>query len=354
MLINKPLKSEAIELLQALVATPSFSTKEDKTAEILSDFFKQKDITVSTKGNNLWATSKHWQQGRPTLLLNSHHDTVRPVKGWQQDPFEPVVENGKLFGLGSNDAGASLVSLAAVFTYFYEKKDLPYNLIFLASAEEEISGSNGVSWALPELGHIDFGIVGEPTQMQLAVAEKGLMVIDAMATGRAGHAARKEGINAIYIAMQDIHLLQNFHFEKSSNLLGPVKISVTQIEAGTQHNVVPDQCRYVIDVRTNEHYSNEEILATLQAKTTSELTARSLRLNSSGISLDHPLVNAGHALGLSHFGSPTLSDQTLMPFPTLKIGPGDSARSHTADEFIYLKEIEEGMEIYAQLIKNLT
>ncbi|MEO1259082.1 MAG: M20 family metallo-hydrolase [Bacteroidota bacterium] len=352
-MIKQPLKSEAVNLLKALIATASFSKQEDGTANLLADFISRKNLPVKRKGNNVWATSRFWHPNRPTLLLNSHHDTVQPVGGWLRNPFEPTIENGKLYGLGSNDAGASLVSLLAVFLHFCKAKNLPFNMIFLASAEEEISGNDGVSSVLPEMGHIDFGIVGEPTQMRMGIAEKGLLVIDAVATGKAGHAAREEGTNAIYIALKDIDLLQNFHFAETSTLLGPVKVSVTQIEAGKQHNVVPDQCRFVIDVRTNECYSNREVFDVLQARTTAKLTARSFRLNSSSIPLDHPLVQSGKSLGLSHFGSPTLSDQALMSFPTLKIGPGDSARSHTADEFIYLNEIADGIEIYARILDLL-
>lgn len=344
------LKSEAINLLKQLIATPSFSKEEGATADLLTTFFHQKNIPTERAGNNIWARAKHWRTDRPTLLLCSHHDTVRPVSGWQRDPFEAVVEEGKLYGLGSNDAGASLVALAAVFVHFYEEKNLPWNLIFLAAAEEEISGNKGVAMALPALGQVDVGIVGEPTGMQMAVAEKGLLVVDAEAHGVAGHAARDEGENAIYTALQDIEFLKNYRFEKVSDLLGPVKITVTQIEAGTQHNVVPDRCRFVIDIRTNECYTNEEVFSILQKNLRSELRARSFRLNSSSIPTDHPLVQRGKALGLRSYGSPTLSDSALMPFPTLKIGPGDSARSHTADEFVYLREIEEGIEIYERLI----
>lgn len=349
--INELMKTEAIYLLQQLIATPSFSREEAATADLLAAFFHQKNIPTERLGNNILARGKHWQADRPTLLLCSHHDTVRPVSGWRRDPFEPVVDDGKLYGLGSNDAGASLVSLAAVFVHFYEAKNLPWNLVFLAAAEEEVSGNQGVAMALPELGQVDVGIVGEPTGMQMAVAEKGLLVVEAEAHGVAGHAARDEGENAIYTALQDIDFLKNYRFEKTSDLLGPVKITVTQIEAGTQHNVVPDRCRFVIDIRTNECYPNEEVFAILQKNLRSELRARSFRLNSSGIPLDHPLVRRGEALGLRSYGSPTLSDAALIPFPTLKIGPGDSARSHTADEFVYIREIEEGIETYLKLIE---
>ncbi len=346
------LKTEAIELLKQLIATPSFSREEGATADLLAAFFHQKNIPTERKGNNVWARAKHWQHDRPTLLLCSHHDTVRPVAGWQRDPFQPTVEEGKLFGLGSNDAGASLVSLATVFAHFYEEKKLPWNLIFLGAAEEEVSGNQGVAMVLPQLGRIDCGIVGEPTGMQMAVAEKGLLVVDATAQGKAGHAAREEGENAIYTALQDIEFLRSYQFEKNSDLLGPVKMTVTQIEAGTQHNVVPDTCRFVVDIRTNEQYTNEDIFVILQTNLRSELRARSLRLNSSSIPLNHPLVQQGKALGLRSYGSPTLSDSALMPFPTLKIGPGESERSHTADEFVYLREIEEGIDIYERLIMS--
>lgn len=348
--IGQPLKKEAIELLKKLIASPSFSREEAATADLLAAFFHQKSIPTERLGNNVWAKTKHWQPDRPTLLLCSHHDTVRPVAGWQHDPFLPTVEAGKLYGLGSNDAGASLVALAAVFAHFYEVKNGPWNLIFLGAAEEEVSGNQGVAMVLPQLGRIDCGIVGEPTGMQMAVAEKGLLVVDATAHGKAGHAARNEGENAIYAALQDIDFLKNYQFEKTSDLLGPVKMTVTQIEAGTQHNVVPDTCRFVVDIRTNERYTNEEVFAILRTKLRSELRARSFRLNSSSIPTEHPLVLRGEALGLHSYGSPTLSDAALMPFPTLKIGPGESERSHTADEFVCIDEIENGIIVYEKLV----
>ena len=340
-------------LLQNLIATPSFSREEDKTADIIQDFFHKKNIPTERKGHNVWVKNKHFTEGGQTVLLNSHHDTVKPVSGWTRDPFSPTMENGKLYGLGSNDAGASLVCLIAAFCHFYDKK-LPFNLVLLASAEEEISGKNGVESVLPDLPTPSVGIVGEPTLMLMAVAEKGLMVVDGIARGRAGHAARSEGVNAIYIALQDIETIRQFDFPKKSDLLGAVKMSVTQIQAGTQHNVVPDECRFVIDIRTNECYSNQEVLAITQNEVQSELVARSFRLNSSKIALEHPLILRGLALGLTYYGSPTLSDQALMSFPTLKIGVGDSARSHTADEFIFLKEIEEGIDLYIALLQNWT
>ncbi len=353
MLINSAIKSEVIELLKQLIETPSISKYEDQTADVLVQFFSKKKMTVNRFKNNIWIESLNKNPKLPTLLLNSHHDTVKPVNDWKRDPFTAIQENEILYGLGSNDAGASLVSLVAVFLHFYAQKNLPFNLIFLAAAEEEISGKNGVEAVLPQLGKIDFGIVGEPTEMQMAVAEKGLIVLDGMADGKAGHAARNEGDNAIYHALQDIEYLKNVGFEKVSEKLGPIKISITQINAGTQHNVVPSECHFVVDVRTTDAYSNQEIFETLNKNTISTLTPRSLRLESSGISTLHPLIQAGKKLGISSFGSATLSDQALMKFPTLKMGPGNSNRSHTADEFILFSEIENGIEIYAQLLSNL-
>lgn len=346
------MKNEAIELLKKLIATQSFSREEDKTADIIEAFFKEKNIPTQRKGNNIWAKNAHYTEGLPVVLLNSHHDTVKPVSGWIRDPFSPDIEEGILYGLGSNDAGGPLVSLIATFCHFYDKK-LPFNLIMAATAEEEISGANGIATVLPELPTIHVGIVGEPTMMQMAVAEKGLMVVDGIAHGKAGHAARNEGINAIYIALKDIETIKNFKFDKTSDFLGDIKMTVTQIEAGTQHNVVPDTCKFVIDIRSNECYSNAEIYEIIQKQVTSELKPRSFRLNSSRIGLNHPLVLRGLELGLSYYGSPTLSDQALMPFETLKIGPGDSARSHTANEYIKVREIEEAIEIYKKLLENL-
>lgn len=347
------LVSDSIQLLQQLIATPSFSKEEADTAAILADFFAQRHIPAQRKGNNIWAKSLHFDVNKPTLLLNSHHDTVKPVEGWTRHPFQAKIDNEVLYGLGSNDAGGALVSLMATFIYFYNKENLPFNIIIAATAEEEISGAHGIEYLLPDLGTIWAGIVGEPTQMRLAIAEKGLMVVDAEAKGKAGHAARNEGENAIYKALQDIQLIQNQQFEKVSDLLGPVKMTVTQIHAGTQHNVVPDSCRFVIDIRTNECYNNRQIFEILQQSLYSDIKARSFRLNSSRIELEHPLVKAGLALGLAYFGSPTLSDQSLLSFPTLKIGPGDSARSHTADEFIKIEELEKGIITYIKIIENL-
>lgn len=344
---------EAVSLLQSLIAYPSFSKQEDQTAKLLYSFFDKKGIPVNRLKNNIWVKNKYWDTDKPVLLLNSHHDTVKPVSTWSRDPFTPTIEDGKLFGLGSNDAGASLVALIACFLFYYEQANLPYNLLLAASAEEEISGSNGIAALLPELGGIDLAIVGEPTQLRMAIAEKGLMVIDGTAKGEAGHAARNEGVNALYIAMEDIAQLKNYQFDKTSKVLGESQLQVTQILAGQQHNVIPDQCSFVIDVRTNEHYSNKEVFNTLQAITLSELKARSFRLNSSGIEIDHPIIQKGQKMGIDIFGSPTLSDQALMSCRSVKIGCGKSSRSHTADEYIYLSEIQSGIDTYIELINQL-
>jgi len=345
--------SSCLALLKNLIAAPSPSRQEDLTARILEDFFKKHQIPTCRKGHNVWAYNRHRALDKPTLLLNSHHDTVKPAKGWMRVPYEPTVEDDRLYGLGSNDAGGCLVALIAAFVTLYDRPDLPVNLVLAATAEEEISGAGGIASVVPDLGPLWAGIIGEPTQMHLAIAEKGLMVIDGEAHGKAGHAAREEGLNAIYLALQDIERLRRAPFEQVSPLLGAVKVSVTQIEAGHQHNVVPDACRFVIDVRTNELYSNEEAFGILQDLTQSTLTPRSFRLNSSRIAEDHPVVRSGRRLGRQTFGSPTLSDQALLRIPTLKTGPGDSARSHTADEFIYLHEIEEGIEGYIRLIEGI-
>jgi len=347
------LQEDAIALLSRLIETPSLSRQEDQTANLIFLFLQQKGITtVQRFKNNVFARSKNWQSNRPTLLLNSHHDTVKAAQGWQRDAFTATLEGDQLFGLGSNDAGASLVGLMAAFRYFYDKL-LPFNLIFAASAEEEISGPNGIAALLPQLGPIDAALVGEPTQMEMAIAEKGLMVVDGEAIGQSGHAARNEGINALYIALEDIRKIKEYQFTEVSSLLGPTKATVTQINAGSQHNVVPDRCQFVIDVRTNECYSNQQAFDLLNELTQSTLRARSFRLNSSSIAVEHPLVQSGQKLGKTTFGSPTLSDQALMPFPSLKMGIGDSARSHTADEFIYLSEIKTGIQDYIQLLEGL-
>ena len=347
----KELIKNALSLLQQLIATPSFSREEAGTADLIEAFLGSRSIPTHRKGNNIWAYSKHQDESKPFVLLNSHHDTVKPAAGWRRDPFTPAIEGDHLYGLGSNDAGGPLVSLIATFLHFHATEGLPFNLILAATAEEEISGPNGIASILAELPEIAVGIIGEPTQMQMAIAERGLMVIDAVARGKAGHAARDEGVNAIYLALQDIQWIKEHTFEKISPTLGPVKATVTQIEAGSQHNVVPDTCRYVIDVRTQERYTNREVFDLLQQHTIAELTARSFRLNPSGIPLDHPLVKAGRSLGMETYGSPTLSDQALCSFPTVKIGPGDSARSHTADEYIRLSEVEAGIKKYIELLE---
>lgn len=348
------LQNNAIDLLKKLIATPSFSKEEDRTADIIEQFLRSKNVSTERFLNNIWSRNKYFDGSKPTILLNSHHDTVKPNKGYTLDPFSPIEKDDKLFGLGSNDAGGSLVSLITVFLYFFEKENLQYNLILAATAEEEISGKDGVEILLPRLGKIDCGIVGEPTLMQMAVAERGLLVIDCIAEGKAGHAAREEGENAIYKAVKDIEWFRSYNFPGVSELLGPVKMSVTSIETHNKaHNVVPSQCSFVADVRVNELYTFEEVLHTIESNVTCKVQPRSTRLRSSSIGLDHPLVKAGLSLKRSYYGSPTTSDKALMPFPTLKIGPGDSARSHIADEFIYLDEIKGGIELYIQLLEKI-
>ena len=346
------LKDETRALLQQLIATPSFSREEDEAANLLEQWLVNKGLAVLRKGNNLWVHSPHPREGKKVILLNSHIDTVKPAAGYSRNPFSPDITDGKLFGLGSNDAGGALVSLLTAFLALTQHPQ-PYHLIFSATAEEEVSGKNGVESILPELGSIDFGIVGEPTQMQMAVAEKGLMVLDCTAQGLSGHAARNEGINAIYKALPDIEWFRTHQFEQQSELLGPVKMSVTQVNAGTQHNVVPDTCHFVVDIRINECYSNTEILEAIRNQVACKVEPRSLRINSSSTPLDHPFVKRGTELGIDHYGSPTTSDQALMPFTTIKMGPGDSARSHTADEYIFLDELQEAPEIYINLLEQL-
>jgi acetylornithine deacetylase len=348
------LQQDAVGLLKQLIATPSFSKEEDGTAAIIHSFLQSYGVSAARNLNNIWAINKFYDVSKPTILLNSHHDTVRPNRGYTLDPFLPLEKDEKLFGLGSNDAGASLVSLIAAFLYFYEKNDMSHNLILAATAEEEISGRDGIEALLPHLPHIGCAIVGEPTQMQMAVAERGLMVLDCVAKGKAGHAARNEGENALYKALQDIAVLRELYFDKESELLGKTRLSVTAIEtANKAHNVVPDECKFVVDVRLNELYSPEEVLETIKEHIGSEVTARSSRLRSTAISIDHPLVKAGLSLRKSYYGSPTTSDKALMPFPSLKIGPGDSARSHTADEFVYIEEINKGIEDYIELLNGV-
>ena len=346
--------ADAVGLLKELIATPSFSKEEDNTSTLLKNFFEKKNVIPNQHLYNVWVKNKYFDSNKPTILLNSHHDTVKPNKGYTLDPFSPVEKDGKLFGLGSNDAGGSLVSLIAAFLYFNEKEDLKYNLILAATAEEEISGHNGIESLLPQLGKIEFAIVGEPTLMNMAIAEKGLMVLDCVANGRAGHAAREEGDNAIYKAIKDIGWFSSYQFDKVSELLGPVKMSVTVFETDNKaHNVVPAQSRFVVDCRVNELYTFEEMLGIIGSNVTSDVKPRSTRLRSSSIAVNHPIVQAGLKMGRSYYGSPTTSDKALMPFPALKIGPGDSARSHTADEYIYLNEIKQGIELYIQLLEQV-
>ncbi|MBK8299993.1 MAG: M20 family metallo-hydrolase [Chitinophagaceae bacterium] len=348
------LQNEAVELLKELISIPSFSKEEDQTAGILCRFIGTKGIVHTRVGNNVFALNKHFDDKKPTILLNSHHDTVKPNPQYTRNPFTAAIEDGKLFGLGSNDAGGCLVSLIATFLHFYEKPDLRYNIILAATAEEEISGSGGIEYTLPYLPAINCAIVGEPTQMQMAVAERGLMVLDCISHGKAGHAARNEGENAIYNAIRDIEWFRNYKLLKISDLLGPSKMSVTVIETENKaHNMVPSQCKFVVDTRINELYSFEEVIDIIKANVQCEVTPRSTRLRSTSIAIGHPLVIAGINLGRTYYGSPTTSDKALMPFPTLKIGPGDSARSHTADEYIYIDEIKNGIELYIQILNNV-
>ncbi len=348
------LQDRAIELLKQLIATASFSREEDNSSALIRQFLESNAVKTEQHLYNVWAVNKHFDPAKPTLLLNSHHDTVKPNKGYTLDPFSPIEKEGKLFGLGSNDAGGCLVSLVAVFLHYYERTDLKHNIILAATAEEEISGHNGIEALLPVLGKIDAGIVGEPTQMQMAVAEKGLMVLDCVSHGKAGHAARNEGENSIYKALQDIEWFRNYAFPKNSELLGPNKMSVTVIETDNKaHNVVPAQCKFVVDCRVNELYSFEEVIEIIKTNVQCEVKPRSTRLRSTSIALGHPLVKAGLQLGRTYYGSPTTSDKALMSFPALKIGPGDSARSHTADEYIYTDEIREGIALYIQLLNQV-
>jgi acetylornithine deacetylase len=343
-----------ISLLKSLISVSSLSRNEEEAAQIIRSFFAGSEVKYGSKANNTWVKNRFWNEGLPVVLLNSHIDTVKPASGYTRNPFSPDVENGVLYGLGSNDAGGPLVTLLAVFMHFYPMENLPFNLIYAATAEEEISGTNGLESILGELGKLDLAIVGEPTKMQMAIAEKGLMVLDCTAHGKSGHAAREEGENAIYKAIADIEKIRNYRFEKVSDVLGPVKLSVTMINAGTQHNVVPDTCAFVVDVRTNEHYSNQQACEIITELIESDVAPRSFRLNSSGIPVDHPIVRRGISIGLNYYGSPTTSDQAVIPYPSIKIGPGDSARSHTADEYILISEIEEGYHIYINLLTDLT
>lgn len=344
---------EAVDLLKRLIATPSVSREENAAADIMEEELVGMGFQPMRKANNVWVVDPCHDDAKPTILLNAHIDTVKPVATWVRNPFEAIVEGDRLYGLGSNDCGGGLVSLLQVFRHLVQHDDRSYNLVYAATAEEEVSGKNGISLILGDLPKIDVAIVGEPTGMQPAIAEKGLMVIDGIAHGKSGHAARNEGVNAITEALGDLQWLSTYKFEKVSELLGPVKMSVTVIHAGTQHNVVPDHCDFVIDVRTNEYYTNEEAFAIIDSHTKSEMKARSFRLHSSGIAEDHPLVARCKEMGMTPFGSPTLSDQALMPFNSFKLGPGSSSRSHSADEYICFSEIESAIETYIRLIDNI-
>ncbi|WP_111669743.1 M20 family metallo-hydrolase [Algoriphagus litoralis] len=342
---------EAVQLLKELIEIPSFSKEENLTADLIEKNLIKKGVEVNREGNNVWAFAKEFNPFLPTVWLNSHHDTVKPNAGYTKNPHQAIVEDGKLFGLGSNDAGGPLVGLLATFCYFIQQ-ELPFNLLFIASAEEEISGPNGISSIISKLPEAELAIVGEPTLMKLAVAEKGLLVIDAKIHGKAGHAAREEGVNAIYLALEDLDEIRNFQFMKSSPFLGRTKVTATVIKAGQQHNVVPDLCEYTLDVRVTDAYTLQEAFEELKANLKAELTPRSMRLQSSHLPAGHLMNQVATRLELEKYGSPTLSDQALIPWPSVKIGPGDSARSHTADEFIFLEEIQKGIEGYISIINK--
>lgn len=349
------LTEEAISLLKSLIATPSFSSEEENTAKLIEAWFSNNNILFKRENNNIWAFNKHFAEGKPTLLLNSHHDTVKPNQAYTLDPFEAIEKEDKLFGLGSNDAGGCLVSLMATFTYFYEVENLPYNIVMVASAEEESSGPNGLNSVLKHLPELDCAIVGEPTEMQLAIAEKGLLVLDVTVTGTPGHAAHPNNDMAIYNTFKVMEWFSDYTFEKASEVLGPVKMTVTQINAGKQHNVVPAECNLVVDVRVNDCYTNMEVLETIKSGVESDkvkVKPRSMHLNSSSIAKEHALVQAGIALGRTTYGSPTLSDQSVLSCQSLKLGPGLSLRSHSADEFIYINEIKEGVELYIKILSQ--
>jgi acetylornithine deacetylase len=349
----KILSDLALDLLQQLIATPSFSKEEEEVASVIEEFFDKQGIHSYRKTNNVWVKNKHFNPELPTVLLNSHHDTVRPNSGYTRDPFKPEIIDGKLYGLGSNDAGGPLVSLIATFLHYYDHLDLKYNIIMAATAEEEISGTGGVENVWSSLTPIDFAIVGEPTLCEMATAEKGLMVLDCVAKGKPGHAAREEGVNAIYAALPDIEWFRNFKFPKRSSTLDDMKMTVTIINSGRQHNVVPAECQYTVDVRVTDMYTLEEALEIIKSNVRSQVTPRSLRMRPSGIAEDHPIVVAAKKLGIRMYGSPTTSDQALIPSPSVKMGPGDSARSHSADEFIFVEEIKKGIETYIRLLDKV-
>ena len=341
--------SDAVELLKKLIATPSVSRNEKDAADIMEQTIRSYGFEPQREANNIWILDPHYDESRPTLLLNAHIDTVKPVASWTRDPFSPDVEDGVLYGLGSNDCGGGLCSLLQIFRMLTEKPQ-HYNLIYLASAEEEVSGKDGITRALPLLPHIDLAIVGEPTGMNPAVAEKGLMVLDVIAHGKSGHAARNEGVNAIYEALDDMRWIRDYKFEKVSEFLGPTKMTLTVVNAGTQHNVIPDKCTMLVDIRTNEFYDNEEVYEFIRQHLKSEVKAHSFRLKSSRIDPEHPLIRKCVAMGMKPFGSPTLSDQALMHFPSFKLGPGESSRSHSANEFIRISEIRDAIAKYETLL----
>lgn len=345
------LQKDSLELLKTLISIQSFSKEEAQTADVIEQFLQDRQIQTHRKLNNIWAYNKYFDAAKPTVLLNSHHDTVKPNSGYSRNPYDAKIEDGKLFGLGSNDAGGCLVSLIATFLYFYEQQELSYNICLAATAEEEISGNNGLECVLPDLGELDFAIVGEPTLMNLAIAERGLLVLDCTVTGKAGHAAREEGDNAIYKALKDIEWFRNYTFSKVSEVFGPLKMTVTIINAGSQHNVVPATCTFTVDVRVTDSYTNEEVLKIIRTNVDCEVKPRSIRLKPSSIDKEHPLVQSGIALGRTTYGSPTTSDQALLSISSVKVGPGDSARSHMADEYVYVNEIGEGIELYINMLK---
>lgn len=350
---KEELFNNAIELLKNLIEIPSFSKDEYNTSVEIENFFKKHQVPTERFKNNIWAVNKYFDEAKPSVLLNTHHDTVKPNKAYTLDPFLAIEKEGRLYGLGSNDAGASLVSMAQVFLHFYEREDLKYNVVIALTAEEEISGFDGIEALFPQLPNIDFAIVGEPTQMNLAIAEKGLLVIDGEMKGTPSHAAHPNNDNAIVRCLEDLQHIVHFKFPKVSDYLGEMKITLSGIQAGVQHNVVPEACQFTLDVRVTDQYTNQEAFDIIQSEMKSHLTARSFRLNSSKIELDHPFVQAGVAIGRTTYGSPTSSDQAIIPCTSVKIGPGDSRRSHTADEFIELNEIKEGIEIYIQILERV-
>lgn len=348
------LKACSIRWLKELINTPSLSKEEDKTTALLMSFLYDFGIKAHRKHNNLWAESDNHPQNAPVILLNSHHDTIKPGGNWSSDPYQALLKGDRLVGLGSNDAGASVVALMSAFVYLRQLPVLPYKLILSITAEEEISGEKGIQSLLPELGKINLGIVGEPTGMNVAIAEKGLIVLDCCAYGKTAHAAREEGVNALYVALDDVFWMRNHRFERVSDLLGATKLTVTQIQAGTQHNVVPDVCSFVVDIRTNELYQNQEVIDLIRENVRSQIMPRSYHLNSSKISKTHPIVQKALAIGRKTYGSPTLSDQSFMSFDTIKMGVGQSERSHTPDEFVLCSEITKGIDIYIKLLKDFS